>query len=336
MINTIERAHRDLRSMGLEKEISNSTIISIIEERLPEAVEREWIKFVTDKLQPEIVRDKFPALLDLLLRVRERIEYKFCDLRSGSSEIGHTLLTKEKIKEEKPRCWMHPNHQGHPIWKCKAFESKSAAEKIKLVRENEACFKCLEQRHTTKFCKRNFKCKEEGCGMPHHQMLHEAHATGISFHSEKVLSMAENRDPDILLQLQILKTKKRGGNWTSLNTLWDGGSTLSFITFRQAKRLNLTGRRVNLQIVKVGGTVEKLVCYRYDVTVIDKTSTVVTISVLGIDRILTDIIPIEVSGVISLFESVSAQHNTNRSQWSDQSIRKCKRPRPPQAKRGRN
>ena len=81
MINTIQRAHRDLRSMGLEKEISNSTIISIIEERLPEAVEREWIKIVTDKLEPEIVRDKFPALLDHLLRVRERIEYKFCDLR---------------------------------------------------------------------------------------------------------------------------------------------------------------------------------------------------------------------------------------------------------------
>ena len=149
MINNIERAHRDLKSMGLEKEISNSTIVSMIEERLPETIEKEWIKIVTNKLQPEIVRDKFPALLDLLLEFRERIEYKFCYLRSEPTVIGHTHLTNRGMKEEKLRCWMHPNHHGHRIWRCKAFESKSATEKIKLVRENEACFRCLEQGHTT-------------------------------------------------------------------------------------------------------------------------------------------------------------------------------------------
>ena len=76
MINIIEGGHRHLKSMDLEKEISNSTIVSMIEERLPEIIEKEWIKIVTNKLQPEIVRDKFPALLDLLLEFRERIEYK--------------------------------------------------------------------------------------------------------------------------------------------------------------------------------------------------------------------------------------------------------------------
>lgn len=34
MINVIERAHRDLVHMGMEKEINNSTIISMIEERM--------------------------------------------------------------------------------------------------------------------------------------------------------------------------------------------------------------------------------------------------------------------------------------------------------------
>ena len=185
------------------------------------------------------------------------------------------------MKEEKPRCWMHPNHHGHPIWRCKAFESKSATQKLKLVRENEACFRCLEQGHTTKLCKRNFKCKEDGCRMPHH---HEAHASGISFHSEEVFSMAERRDTEILLQLQKLKGSKRGCNWTLLNTLWDGGSTLSFITFRQAKRMNLSGQRLNLQIVKVGGAIEELESCRYDLALIDKACTIITVSVLSINR----------------------------------------------------
>ena len=49
MINVIERAHRDLKSLGHEREISNSTIVSMIEEKLPESKEKEWIKTVTSK-----------------------------------------------------------------------------------------------------------------------------------------------------------------------------------------------------------------------------------------------------------------------------------------------
>ena len=145
MINIIERAPRDLKSMGLQKEISNSTIVSMIEERLPEATEKECIRTVTKQLQPEVIKDKFPALLDLLLEFRERIEYKFSDLRSGSSEMGHTLLANRGTKEERPRCWMHPNHHGHPIWKCKAFENKSAVKKTKLVRENKLVLDVLNR-----------------------------------------------------------------------------------------------------------------------------------------------------------------------------------------------
>ena len=44
MINTIEKAHRDLKRLDLEKEIRNSTIVSIIEKRLPEDIQIEWIR----------------------------------------------------------------------------------------------------------------------------------------------------------------------------------------------------------------------------------------------------------------------------------------------------
>lgn len=71
--------------------------------------------------------------------------------------------------------------------------------------------------------------------------------------------------------------------------------------------MNLTGHKVNLQIVKVGGVIEELESCRYDLTLIDKANAVVTISVLGIDRISTDITPIEISGVIKLYEGASGQ-----------------------------
>lgn len=310
MINVIERAHRDLKSLGLEKEISNSTIVSMIEEKLPEDIEKEWIKLVTSK--PQTAKDKFPALLSLLLEFKERIEYKFSDLRAGAIERGRTLLTDINTKEEKPRCWMHPNHLGHPIWKCRVFEAKSAAEKVELIRANNACFACLEQGHTAKLCKRNFKCREDGCGKPHHRMLHEAHASGISFHSEEVFSLRKGADAEVLLQIQKLKGVKEGGKCSTLNTLWDGGSTLSFITFRKAKEMKLTGHKVQLQIVKVGGTVEELESYRYNIGLMDKTNTVVTISVLGIERISTDIVSINIDGVLKLFKDTTVQDLRDR------------------------
>ena len=85
----IERVQIDLKSLGLEKEISNSTIASMIEEMLPEPNEKELIKIVTSTTQPGIAKDHFPTLLNLLLEFRERTEYKFCDLRERISKPRH-------------------------------------------------------------------------------------------------------------------------------------------------------------------------------------------------------------------------------------------------------
>ena len=85
----IERVQIDLKSLGLEKEISNFTIISMIEEKLPEPNKKEFMKIVASTTQPGIAKDNFPTLLNLPLEFRERTEYKFCDLRERISEPGH-------------------------------------------------------------------------------------------------------------------------------------------------------------------------------------------------------------------------------------------------------
>lgn len=41
MVNVIKKAQIDLKSLDLENKISNSTIISMIEEKLPEPIEKE-------------------------------------------------------------------------------------------------------------------------------------------------------------------------------------------------------------------------------------------------------------------------------------------------------
>ena len=49
MISTIERAHQGLVWLGFEKEIYNSKIVSIIEERMLENLTKEWIKLEPGK-----------------------------------------------------------------------------------------------------------------------------------------------------------------------------------------------------------------------------------------------------------------------------------------------
>ena len=111
MINTIEKAHRDLKRLDLEKEILNSTIVSIIEERLPEDIQIEWIRIVTGDKGDEIPRNKFPFLLKLRLTCRERIEYKPSEIRFVSAKKGkvsHGELSKTRneqlLENRKQRC----------------------------------------------------------------------------------------------------------------------------------------------------------------------------------------------------------------------------------------
>ena len=179
MINTIEKAHQDLLRLGFEKEINNSTIVSIIEERFPDSLKKEWIKLATGKKILENTSDKFPHLLQLLLEYRERLEYEFSNIREEELHNGKVNLSKggyhSKGESMKAKCWIHQTSGDHPIWRCRVFESKTPSEKVELVKTKNACFACLEVGHVANRCTRGFKCKEDGCGLPHHQLLHEAH-----------------------------------------------------------------------------------------------------------------------------------------------------------------
>ena len=131
-----------------------------------------------------------------------------------------------------------------------------------MVRKNNACFACLEVGHVAEGCKQNFKCKEENCGLRHHQLLHEAHASRVVFHSS-VASNSIRKSADTLLQLQQIRTGKGSSQEENLNVLWDGGSTLSFITFQKAKKLQLQGQKIRLQIIKIGGEIKEFDLRRY-------------------------------------------------------------------------
>ena len=82
MIKTVARAQRDLKYMGLEEEMHNSTVLGMIESVLPEHIMKEWIAIIVENSVTD--RNKFELLMDLLSNFRYRIEHKIAKIRCSS------------------------------------------------------------------------------------------------------------------------------------------------------------------------------------------------------------------------------------------------------------
>ena len=71
----IESGYRDLLRLGLEKEITTSSV-SIIEKRLPADIRREWARLVSSDSSSVDKKNKFPGLLKFLLNQKRAMEYE--------------------------------------------------------------------------------------------------------------------------------------------------------------------------------------------------------------------------------------------------------------------
>ena len=309
MINVIEKAYGDLKGLGMEIEMNNSTIVSFIEERLPPEIDMEWINIASAK---DNNCSLFPSLLELLQDFKRRIEYKMSDLRRLSETKGLTGHTGVKQEEEirnynnqrKQRCWLHPDSSDHSIWLCQALQEKSAMERYNVVRDHRACYKCLSKGHFAPQCRRNFVCREKDCNLSHHTLLHGAHVAGASLNGSVLFS---DTNKDVLLQIQKIQVLNNTSD--HVNMLWDGGSTLSFITFSKARELKLQQQqKLRLQIEKVGGDIEEYESHRYYLDTVNNHGEKIVLSLLGINKISSDIVGINTDVICAKFNGLTEKY----------------------------
>ena len=93
-------------------------------------------------------------------------------------------------------------------------------------------------------------------------------------------------------------------NAKPLAVFFDGGATISLITFSKAAILGLSGAEITLTVTKVGGVQEKLMSYQYILPLVDKNGEILEFEVYGIDKISTEVRSIDVQGVIKLLIDV--------------------------------
>ena len=210
MIKIIEKANRDLENLGEGVEMSNATIISIIEERMPIRMKEEWVKVIASKTVNS--RQKFKALMELIDDWRNRLEYINSGIRTlpeQRSESHHVNMDGQTAKQA---CWLHKSLFGeigdHPIWRCREFRTKNVQERLKLLKENNACQACLltgcPGAINPSECKKGFKCRVQGCGKDHNMLLHAHNQIyGATSHASDGLQ-GDVSNESTLLQLQNL------------------------------------------------------------------------------------------------------------------------------------
>ena len=201
MIKTVERCYYDLKSMKREQEMNNTTIISMIEGKMPSEMSNEWIKLIT---KSNAHTEKFKLLQNHLEDWRKRIEYKIANIRTNHDTQGFSNYVSSNAALNRNRhnpnraqkCWIHVTNGDHPIWKCRVFLGKTVAERIELTKQNKACFCCLEVDHLTENCTRNFRCTENNCKERHNKLLH----TEISLPTYKNHNASSSGHPQHQLQ----------------------------------------------------------------------------------------------------------------------------------------
>ena len=176
LINTIEKAHRDLTRIGAAEEMSNSTIIAMVEKKLPEEIRMDWIKTVAPKSE-ERSGDKFNRLMVFLKGWRQILEYDDSAIRRvPEKKVGSSHMTGATKMKKSDSCWIHEESAAHPIWKCRVFQEMSLEEKHALVIKMKACQACLEKECSgakkPEDCTKRFKCQVEGCSKAHNTLLH--------------------------------------------------------------------------------------------------------------------------------------------------------------------
>jgi len=92
LVNTVESCYLDLVRINMQAEICNSTIVSLIEERLPDTVKTMWYLKVTDTETSINEGNKFTEMLEFMIRHKKAMEYGSSNLRSDqTAHIGvHT------------------------------------------------------------------------------------------------------------------------------------------------------------------------------------------------------------------------------------------------------
>ena len=141
-VDAVEDGYKDLKRLGLEREITTTSSVSIIERKLPANIKREWAKLVSADNSVVNKTNKFSSLLNFLLSQKRAIEYDTTELQltttstvKGSAHYAKTNKDSMERREDstRPKNSKRLLHRESDHWtnNCKFYLSKPNEDKMK-------------------------------------------------------------------------------------------------------------------------------------------------------------------------------------------------------------
>ena len=175
-------------------DILSETNLSMVVEKLPEALATKW----TMAVQKHEGQGR-PNLFDLdrwlsaQVRCRQYLIQNEATKLQTNSQLNPrrkdasariaTLTTRvnttaQSHKHTPPSQSSGPQAcpcctQYHLIYKCGEFKEKSIPDRIEMVKNLKLCFNCLKRGHPVRECLSRNRCKVDSCNKHHHSLLHQ-------------------------------------------------------------------------------------------------------------------------------------------------------------------
>ena len=207
------------------------------------AVFSEWLNDIAD-VQDELL------LYSNLNADRAKTSYK--EKAEGSTFATSAPDTASDNSKYQRECALKDGK--HPIWKCEKFKKMNVEERGQKAKELKLCFKCLSDAHQMRNCSSRL-CDVNGCGKPHHRLLHRPYKNEEQKQSveniDEVSNLSSMRSSGVLPVIPV--SIGSGSKTVKTFALCDSGASLSFVDESLMKALNLMGQPVDLNVAGIHG-----------------------------------------------------------------------------------
>ena len=140
------------------------------------AVFSEWLNDIAD-VQDELLFYSNPNADRAKTSYEEKAEGSTFATSATNSSNDNTKTQRECLLKD----------GQHPIWKSEKFKKMNVEERGQKAKELKLCFKCLSDAHQMRNCSGRL-CDVNGCGKPHHRLLHR------HYKNEEQMQNVENVD----------------------------------------------------------------------------------------------------------------------------------------------
>lgn len=282
--------------MKREADLGCGYLYQRILKKLPERMLTEWTKEVRRGVVIPGVKN-LHFWLSVEANVGREVKEKLSDntIARGFGSNDKKIEQKEEFGERHNRKYFNRTHltvqepnrrdetkkpfrkkcykcgEEHFLHQCVQFRQMPVKDRREFVQESRLCFNCLFRGHVVQDCKKDKMCKLNNCDKKHSYWMHDEKPISISLNTREVEHM-RSENTSLVTAGNIDKQDER--HWISLrtvpvilslgekeieiNALLDDASTLSYVSERVARELNMSGPESILPVGVIGGRTEKM------------------------------------------------------------------------------